>query len=120
MKCYTKLPSILFFKMTLWVRCTESLNRATPQSTVDKIITHLTKEIKENKICSYGVTAHGVCLRLYLQRGQFTNNVHCLQTDSNYFSNQFDDMLRIVCTVRVVDDTTAFVCFYTVLVYYPL
>lgn len=55
-----------------------------------------------------------------LQRKQPFNNIHRLQADRNHFPNQLDDVLRVVCQVRVVDNATPSVGFHAILVYHPL
>ena len=47
------------------------------------------------------------------------HNLNRLQADRNHFSNKFDDVPRIVLTVRVVDDAAAFVCLDAILIYHP-
>ncbi len=50
---------------------------------------------------------------------QSLHNRHCLQTDRDDLSDNFDNILWILLTVRVVEDAAAFVCLDAILVDYP-
>ena len=53
------------------------------------------------------------------QSEQPLHNLNRLQTDCDYLSDKFDNVLRIILAVRVVDDATPFVGLDAILIYHP-
>lgn len=54
-------------------------------------------------------STHSMRGLLGLQRRQPINNLHRFQTRRNHLPNQLNNILRILCTVRVVNNTAPFI-----------
>ena len=55
-----------------------------------------------------------------MQRGELVNELHRLEADGNHFANEPYNVLRVVSTVRIIDNATTLIGLNLVLVNDPV